>query len=645
MKKYLNLILLITLFVLIASNSYIFGHSERVHQYIALEGYKTMKLYLGADIPNLLSHLGYNETNGYVNWYSRGSDNFESGKIVCGAFREDVRDIVWGYGNSIVPGIDEGLQYALASVTHFWNADLGDDCLTNFYHNPLVPYSDIPNAYQKMVIYNSDMWILYPGSFIASAPNGEELRLIGLDGLAVSFYYDDLIEFYKTGLIFAPIVIGKNTSTGVENTYVNSQFYVNEDLRGRIAFDILGRMAHLIADMSVPAHVHNNAHDDASEETYEKQFMHIDTDDDPYSNPNVNYWDAQRVWDEFGSIMDPYVANDDPLHHLMYTVNQFADHFACYLYNGDDNYVNNNSELNTYFPTGIAPTSSITYNNPYPPYTKNILHKNIRDATFPQAIRATAGLLYWFAIETGLYTPPTTSGTLTQNENWIGNVTLTGNVFVPSGVTLTLKSSANINMNSNYIKSTGGVIIIEVNVGGDFVEVKTGSTTKALYSTIKLAINNANSGQTVSSFGEQILSNDDVLVQSGVTLRIKSGSNLDINNFFIKSTGGSIVQESGATITGLKAYLKSGSALKGFFPSLSSAISNASSGQIVDLISTTYNVNLYMKTGVNVSGDGPTNTTINGKVTFTNVSNSKLKNVKVTKEIRDNYGSYCPGSA
>ncbi len=528
MKKYL--ILLLTLYLLIACNSYIFGHSERVHQYIAREGYKTLKLYLGTDIPIMLSHLGTNETNGYVNWYSRGSDNFESGKIVCGAFREDVRDIVWGYGNSIVPGIEEGLQYALASVTHFWDADLGDNYKTNFYHNPWVPYSDIPNAYQKIVIYNSDMWILYAGSFIATAPNGEVLRLIGFDGQAVSFHYDDLIEFYKTGLIFAPIVIGKNIRTGVEKTYFNSQFYVNKDLRSRIAFDILGRMAHLIADMSVPAHAHNNAHDDDSQETYEKQFMNIDTDDDPYSNPNVNYWDAQRVWDEFGSIMYPYVANDEPLHHLMYTVNQFADHFACYLYNGDDNYAINNSELNKYFPTGIAPTSSITYNTPYPPYTKNILHKNIRDATFPHAIRATAGLFYWFAKETGILPHPPKPLT----------VSISGPSFLEAGHSGTWTANASGGktpyhyswqyMNICYdFKSTNGTKDVGCgtwyNIGGDS---KTVSRYASRTFELKVTVTDAN--------GVKKIANKTVTVDADKNINLAKENNTTVSNILPKIT-------------------------------------------------------------------------------------------------------------
>ncbi|MBI9069949.1 MAG: T9SS type A sorting domain-containing protein [Melioribacteraceae bacterium] len=364
-----------------------------MHQYVVAEAYKLFKLYMGTDVPKILSHLGSNETGGYVNWYSRGVDDFSDGTIACGAFREDVKDIVYNYGDEpSPPGVSEALYYSFASVTHFWDADLGDNYLTNFYHDPRVPYFDIPNAYQKVMKYVNDMWIGYYGAIKVNKPDGGVDYITGLNGRTISFYYNDLIEFYKTGEIYVIFAAGQNVS------YVESILYVDEDVRHRIAFEILGRIAHLLTDMSVPAHIHNNAHAEASDETYEKEYMHIDVDDSPYSNSNVNFWDAQKIWNDFGDIINPYLSNDTPLHHLMYTVNQYADHFASHLYNGDDNY-NSNTELASHYPVGIAPTSSITYNTPYSPYTKDILHQNIRDATFPHAIRAVAGLFYWFMTE------------------------------------------------------------------------------------------------------------------------------------------------------------------------------------------------------------------------------------------------------
>lgn len=246
-------ILLLSILLFFTCN--IYSHSERVHQYIVREAYKLLKNYIGRDISRMVDNVGYKETGGYLDWYNREKD-FKEGKLVTGAFREDVKDIVYGYGESIIPGIDEGMQYALASVTHFWNADGGDNQVTQLVGQP---YKDIPNALQKMYVYAFDNWITLPGKVDAFTLTNEPVYLIGLDLRTTCFHYNDLINFYKTGLIYMNIaIVGKNN--GREYTYVESNFYLNKELREKITWEILGRMAHLLADMSVPAHVHNDSH-------------------------------------------------------------------------------------------------------------------------------------------------------------------------------------------------------------------------------------------------------------------------------------------------------------------------------------------------------------------------------------------------
>ena len=58
-------------------------------------------------------------------------------------------------------------------------------------------------------------------------------------------------------------------------------------------------------------------------------------------------------------------------------------------------------------------------------------------------------------------TPDTVSGTLTSNEAWIGSVTLTGNVTIPSGKTLTITPGATVTFNSGVklIVNGGGTLI------------------------------------------------------------------------------------------------------------------------------------------------------------------------------------------
>lgn len=114
MKKFLKFSISLIMITILTCNM-IYGHSERVHQYIVREAFKLLQMQIGRDIPRMAAHVGTTETNGYSSSSSRGSDDYSSGKIVCGAFREDVTDILWGYGNAVNPIT----QHWLASVTHF----------------------------------------------------------------------------------------------------------------------------------------------------------------------------------------------------------------------------------------------------------------------------------------------------------------------------------------------------------------------------------------------------------------------------------------------------------------------------------------------------------------------------------------------
>ena len=58
-----------------------------------------------------------------------------------------------------------------------------------------------------------------------------------------------------------------------------------------------------------------------------------------------------------------------------------------------------------------------------------------------------------------------TSGTLSSNETWYTTNSLAGDVSVPSGVTLTIPSTATVNLNAHSIISTGGTITLDAGAG------------------------------------------------------------------------------------------------------------------------------------------------------------------------------------
>lgn len=92
MKKYF---LLIIVFLSISPNQ--FPHGQNVHQYMVRQAYQLLKNTLGYDIPEMAHHLGNSE---------QGEGLFNpGGKLVIGAFQEDVTDATLGYFGSFVFGL------------------------------------------------------------------------------------------------------------------------------------------------------------------------------------------------------------------------------------------------------------------------------------------------------------------------------------------------------------------------------------------------------------------------------------------------------------------------------------------------------------------------------------------------------------
>jgi len=184
------------------------------HQHIVREAYKRLKLHLGYDIPELWKHLGDGE---------EGTAQFTPGnKIVIGAYREDEEDIVFDHTT------------VFHSCTHFWQADNGDGERWN--------YSGImwENAYEKA------------NKFIYG---GYTLRII--EG---SYYREfqaptNLFDYYKTGLIYQ-LGLKQNGVFYPDYRWVTH----SQTERDKIVWEIIGRVAHLLADVNTPAHVKHDPH-------------------------------------------------------------------------------------------------------------------------------------------------------------------------------------------------------------------------------------------------------------------------------------------------------------------------------------------------------------------------------------------------
>ncbi len=172
-------------------------------------------------------------------------------------------------------------------------------------------------------------------------------------------------------------------------------------------------------------------------------------------------------------------------------------------------------------------------------------------------------------------------GTIYLSKTWSGDETVYYDVSLLDDVILTISSGSNINLGSHkIILNEGSIQTDDYNVIHPRIELKTGSTINGYYPSISSAISDASSGQTVEVYDSQTLSNN-VTIPSGVTLQIFS-TNLTLGSYKIVLNGGTILADNYNNINP-RIELKTSSTVNGYYPSLASAIFDASSIQTVEV--------------------------------------------------------------
>jgi len=122
------------------------------------------------------------------------------------------------------------------------------------------------------------------------------------------------------------------------------------------------------------------------------------------------------------------------------------------------------------------------------------------------------------------------------------------------------------------------------------------------------------------------------------TLCLTSDADLTLNSYSLSiGNSSTITRESGAVVNP-DITIKSGSDIYGFYSSISSAVSNASSGQDVYFGTGTYSGTINMKSGVDVIGAGATSTYV-GPVNFSSDTNCELKNLN-SSDLNISGGNY-----
>jgi tetratricopeptide (TPR) repeat protein len=488
------------------------------HKHIVREAYKRLKLHLGYDIPELQKHIG-NDENGI-------SDFNPGGLVVIGAHREDAEDIV--YKHNKLFGV---------YLTHFWRPDHGDSA--KLYY--LLKLWE--NAFEKATTYVNGN---YSFSFESQSYS-----------YANSLYYTALFNYYKTRSI-------KRNGVSVTHTPVQ---------RDKVVWEIIGRICHLLADVTTPAHVKND--------------IHVALPSNAYSDTYENYMDAHHYYytyqtaANYGSLVpihitDPSYVNNSvkTLKNLFYTSAQIADHFNSDDFPGNDSWgINDNFSL--YYTGKNSNGSIINLENkinslPTVSYTQNnsgfytVIYDSVARHCFNYSINATASLLYWCAEEMGImpFVVPNQYSTIANaaqaavsSGRTVKDVvvlydppTFNSGYTAPTDVNITFARGVIVILGNNgFVKTTGtGRIYDEGAEYTSNIKITQDGLCVGRYSNLTQALTNISSGQIIY-IGSTYTENSSITIPAGVTVQVQSGATVNFNSGL--TINGSLIANAGAKIT------------------------------------------------------------------------------------------------
>lgn len=342
-------------------------YAENVHMYICIQALHLLKdKYPDFDYTKFDQHIGDMTDEGTRAW--------QTSKITTGAYREDKEDVVYDI---------RGAFNWYVSNSHFWNADdrtNGDNTLT--YLNNIGHY---PNAFTKINRFLDGQWFGWDDDY---GPR-EYINYLHHSGYVFRYSYHTrgLVNFFKTKKIWLEDYYDLS---GRQNL-VREEITAPENVFNAVVWEVLGRMSHLLQDLSVPAHVHNDIHIRGLDGG---DCYHNFIDDGAYLNYN---WQTAK---NAGGLINPYSDNSDPLRYLAYTTTQLADHFPsgpiC-------SQIPQQHLGNNFLPGGTNQMIQNYYmllGSPPPNITDLEMEAGY---CFNHSIRAVAGLFYWFGVETGLF--------------------------------------------------------------------------------------------------------------------------------------------------------------------------------------------------------------------------------------------------
>lgn len=378
------------------------AHGEKVHQYMIQQAWKVLTDMIPA---NKMGRQITVKGDFGVTEYPMLST------VTDAAYWEDHDDIVWEHN---------GIEGSEITTSHFWVADNSDpyhqhslECLSGTWQNALEKAEVYWHGGHNFKMKGLINFSVYDKEAAVLDAEGMD-KMSDYQGMIIS--YDDLPSMMRDGKYY---FVGVTTVTQ-KDVYFSKPYPVVYSTGWWWLFfvnNIVGRIAHLIGDMSVPAHVRAISHPcDATlwplpcngikGSSYELFMQGGDCDNHPdvFNAQNWTYVDAENQ----GGLIDVYEKQaSDPIKYLLYTTNQITDCYEEHRQhdgNTPDDIFPGNRIYNVADPISgdhydemdqiikSIPTSFSDWNSE--------MH-NMASISFVYAIRAIAGLFYYLEMEGG----------------------------------------------------------------------------------------------------------------------------------------------------------------------------------------------------------------------------------------------------
>ncbi len=410
-----------------------YAHKERVHQYL------TREAYLHLQSQKQLSPLydSFFQFNGVY-----GAPTHESICLtVDGSYVEDARDIVFGYCGFTYPFG----PCANASSSHFWDPDNVDPSAQT--HLEFVD-DDFQNALVKAKkLWRPDQDIVMPGPWnfqIYDLERGvleAEHISTGSTYAAMIIGYESLPKMFKTHTYsFRGVVTVRGIAVYFSHPYEIT--YSTGYFADFFAANILGRIAHLLEDMNIPAHVKSVAHpcEIGRGSRYE-----LVMGNGTCSGPDQTFQAQVITHSSVSGLMNPFQFRD-PMKALFYMTAQLTDCYSEWrqngiyydVFSGDQTYASIDPITGDNYQTVVPYIQAIP--SSFANYEAQANHEANNTQKF--TMMAVASLFYWFGLEAGAIPPEIyvkndfNSDYVSVNSTWYPSGTLFTNFQLGSVMTL-----------------------------------------------------------------------------------------------------------------------------------------------------------------------------------------------------------------